>query len=665
MSNYTNDSIRALSDKEAMRMNPSVNLGADDVKGVYHTLKEIVGNSMDEAKSGYGDEIVVVKHSDGSYSVEDKGRGVPLDFNLRENRYNYELVFMYLNSGAKYEKEKDGNFEFSIGTFGLGAASTAFTSEYFEVVSIRDGKKYDFKMKKGDFKSFEHEQYEGVDTGTFVKWKPDLEVFKTVNVPIEWIKEYVEEQAIVNKGIRMILKDEESGSIFEYFYENGIQDYIVEVSGESSLTTPQYYEVDAKGKDREDLDEYRARFQIAFVFNNDVNMMNSYHNSSHLVEGGSPKDGAKAAMAYSIHKYISDNKLYNKKEKRITWDDIEDSLIMITNTYSMQTSYKNQTKHAISNEFVKDFMNEWLREQLEIYFTENPKDAKVIAEQVLINKRSSEKAEDNRKLIRNQLQAKETIAGLQVDGLTECDMDDTHLEEREIIICEGISASQTITNARDDRTMGTIALRGRFISSLKSSVERVLNNGEARAIIKALGCGIEIPEKEIKKYKGMQTFNIDNLRYGKIIIATDEDDPGKAIALALITFFYKFMPEIIKQNRLYISRSPRYRISVVGDSSEFFAYDEKEKEAIVTNLSNKNKKFHINIIKGIGELNQDIYWDYVLNPETRYIENLIYDEKDQEKMEEYFEMFMGEDTTKRKEYIRENITNINFEEVLD
>lgn len=662
-SNYGNESIRSLTDKEAMRKHPSVNLGYGDEQGAFHTLKEIVGNSMDEVKAGFGEVVKVTKHKDGSYSVEDKGRGVPLDFNERENKYNYELVFMTLSAGGKYNTEEEGTFEFSVGIFGLGASSSALTSEYFDVVSVRDGYEYNFKMSKGDFLSFDKEKTSSKETGTYIKWKPDLEVFTGIDIPIEWIKEYLKEQAIVNKGTRMVIIDESTNSEEVFYYKEGIKDYIQEVTNSSQLTSLQYYEIDAKGRDREDMPEYRARFQVGFTFTNENNMFDSYHNSSFLSEGGSPKDAVKSSFAYSVHRYITDNNLYKKKEKRVTWDDIEDSISIITNTYSMKTSYKGQTKHAITNEFIRDYMNIWLREQLEIYFTENPEEAKKIAEQVLINKRSSEKAEASRTKIRKELQARQSVGGLQVEGLEDCDIKNSELEERELLICEGLSAAQTITNARDDRTMGTIALRGRFISSLKSTVERVMNNGEAKAIIKALGCGIEIPADEKKKYKGIEPFNIDGLRYGKIIIATDSDDIGRGISLALISFFYKFMPELIKQNRIYISLSPRYRFTM--RNSEEFAYDEQERDEIIEKLDNKNIKYDINIVKGLGELNQDVYWDYVLNPETRLIERLIYNEEDHEEMAHYFEVFMGEDIEGRKEFIHENISTVSLEDVLD
>lgn len=449
-----------------MRLRPANNLGSDNIEGVFHTLKEIVDNSIDEVKAGYGDKVVITKHKDSFYSVKDNGRGVPMGYNSSEDRYNYELVFMTLSAGGKYNAEEDGTFEWQKGLNGIGSAASALTSEHFTAISNREGKKFTLNMFEGDLVSFEEEDDDS-PTGTYIKWKPDLKVFKENDIPLEWIKEFAKEQAVVNKKTKMIVIDENSNEEFEYYYENGIQDYLLEVSSEKGITTPQYFEVDTKGKDREDLKEYRARLQVSFVFNNEINMLSSYHNSSYLKHGGSPHDALKSAFAYSVHRYVSDNNLYNKKEKRITWDDISDSLIVITNTYSMQTSYANQTKLAITNEFIRDFMNQWLREQLEIYFTENPKEAKLIAEQVLINKRSSEKAEDSRKKIRQKLSQEVNNISGRIDKFVNCKSKNP--KEREVFIVEGDSALGNIKQARNPDTQAMYALRGKILNTFKVS----------------------------------------------------------------------------------------------------------------------------------------------------------------------------------------------------
>jgi DNA gyrase subunit B len=657
---YGNESIRSLSDREAVRLRPANILGSDDINGCFHCLIEIADNALDEAKGGYGNKVIITKHKDNYYSVEDFGRGVPMDWNSVENKYNYELIFQTLYAGGKYEKNDDDAYAFAKGLNGLGASATAFTSKHMLVRSYRDGYKYEIEIVEGEVVGgLKKEKYNYNLTGTFVKWQPDLQVFTETDIPFEWIKKYAEEQAIVNKGITVEVYNEETNEKYTYYYENGIVDYIHKLNQGKNFTDVVYWETEAVGRDREDKKDYRSKYQIAFCFNNEVNVMESYHNSSFLKHGGSPHEAIKNGFTYAIDQLIKKKGEYKKGEKKITFDDIKDSLIIITNTYSTETSYENQTKFAITNKFIRDFMTEYIKQQLEIYFIENPMEADKIVRQVLINKRSREKAEQTRLDIKKKLQIN-TGNGLKqyIDGLNDCDMDNTELEERELWLCEGDSACQTMTNSRDDRTMGTYPLRGRFISSLKNSVEDVLNNKVAMGIIQALGCGIEIPKEEKKKYKNIDTFNKENLRYGKVVIATDADSFGNGIAIALVTFFYKFMPTLLKENRIFISLSPRYKITT--NKEELFAYNEKEKNEIIKELDNKGIKYHVGIIKGLGELNRDTYWKYVMNPETRRIKQLIYNPDFDKQIEYYFNTLMGEDIEERKKYIRENIIKIDL-----
>jgi DNA gyrase subunit B len=657
---YGNESIRSLSDKEAVRLRPANILGSDDINGCFHCLIEIADNAIDEAKGGYGDKIIITKHKDNYYSVEDFGRGVPMDWNSIENKYNYELIFQTLYAGGKYTKNDDDAYAFAKGLNGLGASATAFSSKHMLVRSYRDGYKYEIEIVEGEVVGgLKKEKYNYDSTGTFVKWLPDLSVFTETDIPFEWIKKYAEEQAIVNKGITVEVCNEETNEKHTYYYENGIVDYIHKLNQGKNFTDVVYWETEAIGRDREDKKDYRSKYQIAFCFNNEVNVMESYHNSSFLKHGGSPHEAIKNGFTYAIDQLIKKKGEYKKGEKKIAFDDIKDSLIIITNTYSTETSYENQTKFAITNKFIREFMTEYIKQQLEIYFIENPMEADKIVKQVLVNKRSREKAEQARLDIKKKLQIN-TGNSLRnkIEDLKDCDMKTTTLDERELWVCEGLSAASTITDARDNRTMGIYALRGRFISSLKNSIEDVLNNKPAMGLIQALGCGIEIPKNELKKFKNIETFDLNNLRYGKIIIACDSDAFGHGITLSLITFFYKFMPTLLKQNRIYISISPRYEIKCADET--LFAYNEKQKEEIVSKLERKHKKFTVGIVKGLGELDKEVYWDYVMNPETRILKQLIYDEQYENQINYYFNTLMGEDIDERKKYVKQNIINLDL-----
>lgn len=638
--NYGNDKIVSLSMKDSMRLRPSNNLGTDDVQGAFHALKEIVDNSIDEVKSGFGDEVVITKHKDNFYSVHDSGRGVPMDWNNNEEKHNYELVFMTLNAGGKYNTEEDGTFEFPKGLNGIGAAACAFTSEHFEAVSYRDGYKYKLILHEGNLVDFTKEEYKYESTGTYIKWKPDLQVFKGIDIPFEWVEDFAKEQAVVNKQTKMVVINEENETQQEFYYENGITDYVNEISGEDSLTPLQYFEVDAKGRDREDLDDYRVRLQVSFTVNNESPQLLSFHNSSYLKHGGSPHDAVKSAFSYVLHRYATDNKLYKKKEKRISWEDISESLLIITNTYSMQTSYANQTKHAINNEFIRDYMNEWLREQLEIYFTENPKDAKLLAEQVLINKRSSEKAESSRKAIRQKLNKEvNNLTGL-IDKFEDCDSDDVN--KREVFIAEGLSALGSLSLARDPEYQAMYALRGKVLNTQKAGIDRVLKNDVITDLLRIIGTGIEVKDS---KNKALNTFDISKLKWNKIILTSDQDVDGGHINTLILTLFYNLMPQLLEQGYVYIAMSPLYEITY-KDGKHFFAYSEQEKDAL---LKEHGSNCLLQRSKGLGENTAEVMHETVMNPKTRNLLQVTLD--NYHEIHTLFEQLMGDDLVARKQIV--------------
>lgn len=637
-SNYGNESIRSLTDREAVRLRPANTLGSDDVSGAFHTVIEIVGNSIDEVKAGFGKEVVITKHKDLSYSVRDSGRGVPLSFNKSEGKYNYELVFMSLHAGGKYSPEEDGTFEYSIGLSGLGSAISALSSEHFLVISHRDGKKHTLTMDKGFFTDYKEEDSIS-PTGTYIKWKPDLEVFKGNDIPFEWIREYGKEQAVVNKQTKIVVIDENTDTKEEFYYENGIQDYLKEVSSEKELTSFQYFDIDTKGRDREDLPEYRARFEVAFTFNNDVNMLASYHNSSYLKHGGSPHVAMKSAFAYALHRYASDNSLYKKKEKRITWDDIEDSLIVISNTYSMQTSYANQTKHAITNEFIREYMNTWLREQLEIYFTENPDEAKKIVEQVLINKRSSESAEASRTRLRQKLSKEVNNLSGRIEKFVNCKSKDP--SKREVFFVEGDSALGNIKQARNPDTQAMYALRGKILNVFKSPIEKAIANDIVADILRILDTGIEVRDSKSKK---LNTFNLSKCKWDKIILTSDSDVDGAHINTLILTLLYKFTPQLIEQGKVYIAESPLYEL--IYKNNTIFAYSEQEKDSL---LKKHGSNCLIQRNKGLGQATKEVISETIMNPETRKLIKVTMD--NYENSFETLDSLMGSDVSKRRDVI--------------
>lgn len=673
--------LQRLKGSQRVRQRVNVIFGNSDIRGCQHSLFEIATNSIDRFKRGYGNLVRIIKHKDLSYTVEDFADGLPMKWNENENAYNWDLALKVLYAGDNYEDETE-----TLGENGLGLTSSQYSSEFMTATSYRDGKKYTVKCKKGrpidkdseeyicedDDLLFTKEQGERVlkieeddnkRTGTIINYKPDLEVFTEINIPTEWILEKFKKQAFVNKGLKIEIIDEIEDETYVLYYENGIKDYIAEISNDNNITDIIEFNDKGKGRDREDKSEYDARYEIVFTFNNEINELKYFHNSSELLQGGVTAEAIEKAFTDTIHNYIDKNNLYTKGEKRIKFVDIQDSLICIISSFSTRTSYSNQTKLSIDNKFIKDFVTESLKNKLEIYFIENKMETDKIANQILNNMRARTKAEKTRIDIKKKLQGTSNGLSAKIKGVKDCDMKNSILEERIFLIDEGVSANSTITSSFDSRIMGALGLRGRFINSLKSSVEDVLNNEPALGVIQALGCGIEIPKTETRKYKGIETFNIENLRYGIIGLLCDADAFGKGINLSLLTFFYNFMPTLLKQGRIYIVRSPRYELKTKDMS--YYAYDENEKIKYINMLDEQKIKYEITIRKGLGEFNKDEFWEYVLSEKARektFIQ-VKYIEDQEEMIKYYFDMFMGEDIENRKKFIRQNITNINLDEI--
>lgn len=656
MSNqYNNDSLLSLDDITALRMRPA-SVGIENHE---HTLKEILANSIDEAREGFGSIIRVIKHKDRSITVKDEARGVPMGLNSK-GEYAYEIVFATMYGGGKYHNDgENSQYQYSLGTNGLGCTATNFTADFMNVISCRENKRFTVGYEKGVLtQPLEVEEAPRVRTGTSITWRPSKEVFGDDNIRPSFIKEVLKQQAIVNKGIRFVFKDEITEESVEFYYEEGIADYIKELSEEKNFSNIICFDVEtmleASPKN------FKTKGEFYFAFNNHVNHIQYFHNSSNLENGGSPDVILKNGFTYMIDKYLKTNNLYKKNEKKITYEDVKDSLIAITNTFSNISLYTDQAKKQIRSKEMEVFFTEWLRDKLEIYFIENPMEASKIGEQILTNKRARESAEKTRTNIRKKLETK--MKGLQkIDGLNDCDKN-APFEDKEIWLGEGVSATSTLTDARNPDTMATFPLGGRFINALKCNVEDVLKNGPALGIIHALGCGVAIPKEEKKKFKDIQLFDRSRLRYGKVIIATDMDAFGHGIALSLIAFFYKFMPQLLQENRIYLSISPRYEMRYKDEL--YFAYSEADKERVVADLNKKGKKNHtVSIVKGLGELDKDIFWNFVMNPENRILKQLSFDDVNLEELEHYMGVLIGEDITGRKQYVRENIVDANLEEI--
>ncbi|MBR5614255.1 MAG: DNA topoisomerase [Clostridia bacterium] len=643
---YNDDSIVSLKGADRVRKRPAVIFGSDGIEGCQHSVFEILSNSIDEAREGHGKLISVRRFLDKSVEVEDQGRGIPVDYNQREERFNWELVFCEMYAGGKYRNNSGENYEFSLGLNGLGTCATQYSSEYMDVEILRDGFKFELHFEKGEnIGGLQKTEFRHRHTGTKIRWKPDLEVFTDIDIPLEYYCDVMKKQAVVNSGVKFVLYNEtEPGKFekFEFEYSNGIVDYLTELCAGKEKTLPHYIETERRGRDREDKEEYKVKMSFAFCMNNDVNVIEYYHNSSFLEHGGAPDKAVRNAFVYAIDKYLKANGKYTKNESKILFADVQDSLCLISNSFSTLTSYENQTKKAITNKFIQDSMTEFLREQLDVYFIENKMDAEKLAEQVLVNKRSRETAEKTRTTMKKKLDVKMDAVN-RVKKFVDCRSKDK--SKREIYIVEGDSALGACKLGRDSEFQAIIPLRGKILNCLKADYDRIFKSDVIVDLLKVLGCGVEINSKT---NKDLSSFDLENLRWNKIIICTDADVDGFQIRTLVLTMIYRLAPTLIEKGYVYIAESPLYEIN--SKNNTYFAFDEREKADIIKKL--EGQKCTIQRSKGLGENQPEMMWETTMNPETRRLIKVM--PEDAERTKEVFELLLGDNLAGRKEHIAEN-----------
>ena len=643
MKKYDNSSISQLKGADRVRKRPAVIFGSDGAEGCEHSMFEILSNSIDEAREGFGNTIKVTRFADNSIEVEDFGRGIPVEYNEREKRYNWELVFCELYAGGKYANNSGGNYEYSLGLNGLGACATQYSSEYMDVEVLRDGFKFNLHFEHGEnVGGLQKTEFRHRHTGTKIRWKPDLKVFTEINIPLENYQNTLKRQAVVNSGIKFVFRNENTEGGFdeeEYYYENGIVDYIKELSDGKEMTSVHFIEAERKGRDRADLDEYKVKMSFAFCFNNENHTLEYYHNSSFLEHGGSPDKAVRNAFVYAIDQYLKQNNKYTKNESKIQFVDVADSLLLVSNSLSTMTSYENQTKKAITNKFIQDAMTEFLREQLGIYFIENKMDAEKLCGQVLVNKRSRESAEKTRINVKKKLGGNLDITN-RVKKFVDCRSKD--VSRREVYIVEGDSALGACKLGRDGEFQAIMPIRGKILNCLKAEYDKIFKSDVIVDLMKVLGCGVEISTKH---NKDLNSFDINNLRWNKIIICTDADVDGYQIRTLVLTMIYRLTPSLIDEGYVYIAESPLYEITYKDKS--YFAFDENEKAAILAKL--EGKKYTIQRSKGLGENQPDMMWETTMNPETRRLIKVMPD--DVVKTQEMFDLLLGDNLAGRKEHI--------------
>ena len=641
---YGNESITMLKGPDKVRKRPAVIFGSDGLDGCEHSIFEVISNSIDEAREGYGNKIVITHYRNNDIEVEDFGRGCPVDFNNNEQRFNWELVYCELYAGGKYDDTAD-SYEYSLGLNGLGLCATQFSSEFMDVEVIRDGYRYQLHFEKGEnVGGLKKEPCKKKQTGTKTRWRPDLEVFTDIEVSDEYFCDILKRQAVVNPNLLFVFRSENEAGGFneqEFIYENGITDYVTELVGDNAMTSIQHWSAEKKGRDRDDKPEYKVKLDVALTFSNRVKLTEYYHNSSFLEHGGSPEDAVKRAFAAQIDAYIKSVNGYQKNEGKITYGDVEECLVLVSSSFSTQTSYENQTKKAITNKFIREAMTEFLRHQIEVYFIENPDEAQKISEQVLINKRSRENAEKVRLNVKKKLTGTIDLANM-VEKFVDCRTKD--VTRRELYIVEGDSALGSVKLARNAEFQAVIPVRGKILNCLKAEYTKIFKSEIITDLIKVLGRGVEVTTKANKE---LSTFNIDNFRWSKIVICTDADVDGFQIRTLILTMLYRLTPTLIEKGYVYIAESPLFEINT--KEKTYFAYTEQEKQRILDLIG--DKKHTIQRSKGLGENEPDMMSLTTMNPDTRRLIKVT--AEDITESAEVFEMLLGDDLQGRKDYISE------------
>ena len=643
---YGNDSISALKGADRVRKRPGVICGADGLEGCEHAVFEIMSNSSDEAREGHGSLITVTRFADGSIQVEDQGRGCPVDWNEKEEKFNWELVFCELYAGGKYDNEGGDNYEYSLGLNGLGSCATQYASEFMDVTVWREGKKYSLRFEKGEniggLKSEPTDR--GKKTGTTIRWKPDLEVFTDISIPVDYYLDVMKRQAVVNAGVTFRFKNQVEGKFetTDFQYENGIIDYVTELAGEGTLTAPVFWQTERRGRDRADKAEYKVKLSVSFCFSNRVQLVEHYHNSSWLEHGGSPEKAIRSAFVSVIDSWLKGQNKYNKGESKITFPDIQDALVLVSNNFSTQTSYENQTKKAINNRFVQEAMTDFLRAQMEVYFIENPADAQKIAEQILINKRARENAEKTRLNIKKKLTGSMDISN-RVQKFVPCRTRDVNRSE--LYIVEGDSALGSVKQARDGEFQAIMPIRGKILNCLKADYGKIFKSEIITDLLKVLGCGVEVHDK---RARDMASFDLNALRWNKVVICTDADVDGFQIRTLVLTMLYRLTPTLIQEGYVYIAESPLFEITC--REKTWFAYSNREKDDIVATL--QGKKYDVQRSKGLGENEPEMMWLTTMSPDTRRLIRVM--PEDVERTARMFDLLLGDDLTGRKSHIADH-----------
>ena len=625
---YGADQIQILEGLEAVRKRPGMYIGSTSSRGLHHLVYEIVDNAVDEALAGFCTEIQVTINPDNSITVVDNGRGIPVGINHKAGIPAVEVVFTILHAGGKFG---GGGYKVSGGLHGVGASVVNALSEWLEVTICREGKKYQQRYETG------HTMYplkeigvcDSEETGTKVTFLPDKEIFEETVYDYDILKQRLREMAFLTKGLRIVLRDtradQEKEKIFHY--EGGIREFVTYLNRSKEALYPEviYCEGEKDG----------VMVEVAMQ-HNDSYTENSYGfvNNINTPEGGTHIVGFRNALTKTFNDYARMNKLLKDSEPNLSGDDIREGLTAIVSVKIEEPQFEGQTKQKLGNSEARGAVDFVVSKQLEIFLEQKPTVAKATVEKSVLAQRAREAARKARDLTRR----KSALDGMSLPGkLADCS--DKNPENCEIYIAEGDSAGGSAKTARNRATQAILPLRGKILNVEKARLDRIYSNAEIKAMITAFGTGIH------------EDFDISKLRYHKIIIMTDADVDGAHIATLLLTFLYRFMPELIKQGYVYLAQPPLYKVE--KNKKVWYAYDDAELISILEQIGRDNNN-KIQRYKGLGEMDAEQLWETTMDPEKRILLRVTMDESATSEIDLTFTTLMGDKVEPRREFIEEN-----------
>ncbi len=627
---YNAEGIQVLKGLEAVRKRPAMYIGDIGKRGLHHLVYEIVDNSVDEALAGHCDIIDVAIHTDGSVSVMDNGRGIPVDIHKDQNRPAVEVVLTVLHAGGKFDKD---SYKVSGGLHGVGISVVNALSEWLRVEVYRDGhihmQSYERGVPKHDLKIIGETR----KTGTFVRFKPDFEIFDNILMEYGILEERLREMAFLNKQLQINIKDErvdEEGNMKEshFKFEGGLRQFVeyLDESRPSIIDEPIYFDKEQDGVPIEIAMQYNTSYrQNILTFVNNIN----------TIEGGFHLSGFKTALTRTLNNYGQKNNLFKKKDFSLSGEDAREGLTAILSIKVQEPQFEGQTKTKLGNSEIKGIVDSALTQALSEYLERNPGPAKKIIQKSLDAARSREAAKKARELTRRK---SALDIGNLPGKLADCSIRDPKLCE--LYIVEGDSAGGSAKQGRDQKFQAILPLRGKIINVEKARIDKILNNKEIKTLITACGTGF-----------GEDDFDIEKLRYHKIIIMTDADVDGSHIRTLLLTFFYRYMPKLIDYGHMYIGQPPLYKVK--QRKKEFYAYNDDERDKILKDLRKEsNSKIDIQRYKGLGEMNPEQLWNTTMNPENRILLKVA--AEDAAIADKTFSVLMGDDVEPRRKFIQEN-----------